>query len=84
MTPLNLVLALSGLFTLLFFYGLLRPLPDPSAALRERYLSLIRMGRSEGLAHLDDRLSSLSQRYPGRTYSWYLKWLVTDLQRAKR
>jgi len=58
--------------------------PDPSGALRERYLKLVRLARSEGEAQLAERLESLSRRFPGRTYRWYLNWLVKDLERAKR
>ena len=55
-----------------------------SEALKERYLSLVRLSRPEGEAQLAERLESLSRRFPGRSYRWYLRWLVTDLERAKR
>jgi hypothetical protein len=84
MTSVHLVAGMAGVFVLLFVYGLLTKSPDPSGALRERYLSLVRLSRSEGEAQLAERLEGLSRRYPGRTYRWYLHWLVTDLERAKR
>src|SRR5690606_18453615 len=44
-TPLHVVLALAAVFSALFLWGLLQRRPDPSAALRERYLKLVRLSR---------------------------------------
>ena len=84
MTPLHVVLAAAALFSLLFLYGFVRTPVDRGAVLRERYLKLVRLSRADGEAQLAERLESLSQRFPGRTYAWYLNWLVNDLERAKR
>ncbi len=84
MTPQHLALGIGALFSVLFIYGLLHTPVDRTAVLRERYLKLVRLARSDGEAQLAERLESLSQRFPGRSYAWYLSWLVTDLERAKR
>jgi hypothetical protein len=84
MTPLYVVIGIAAVFALLFLYGLLVRPSDPSARLREQYLKLVRLSRADGEAQLAERLESLSKRFPGRTYAWYLKWLVNDLERAKR
>jgi hypothetical protein len=84
MTPLHVVVATAAIFSVLFFYGLLSTPADPTAALRERYLKLVRLARPEGEAQLAERLESLSRRFPGRSLAWYLNWLVKDLERAKR
>jgi hypothetical protein len=84
MSPLHVVVAVAAVFAVLFLYGLLQTAPDPSSALRARYLRLMRLAPAEAEGHLADRLVTLSQRFPGRTYRWYLNWLVKDLERAKR
>jgi hypothetical protein len=84
MTPLHLVAGIGIVFSVLFLYGLVQPKADPSAGLRERYLKLVRLSRAEGEAQLAERLEALGQRFPGRSYRWYLEWLVNDLERAKR
>lgn len=84
MTPLHVAAGTAGLFVVLFLYGLLQRKPDPATGLREKYLKLVRLSRADGEAQLAERLESLSQRFPGRTYRWYLAWLITDLERAKR
>ena len=52
--------------------------------LKERFISLSRLGRAKAEVELLDRVESLSERFPGKSYVWYLEWLVTDLERAKR
>jgi hypothetical protein len=84
MSPFNLVTGIATVFTVLFLYGLLKTQPDPSEVLRDRYLRLMRLGRAEGELHLAERLETLSARFPGRSFHWYLSWLVKDLERAKR
>jgi hypothetical protein len=84
MSSFNLAVGIAAVFAVLFLYGFLQTAPDPSAALRERYLKLVRLARPEGEHQLAERLESLSRRFPGRTYRWYLNWLVKDLERAKR
>ena len=84
MTPLNLVIGIAAVFSGLFLYGFVQTRPDPSNALRERYLKLVRLSRADAEHQLAERLESLSRRFPGRTYGWYLNWLVNDLERAKR
>lgn len=84
MTPLHVVAGIAAVFSVLLLYGLVATKPDPSASLRARYLKLVRLSRAEGEHQLAERLESLSKRFPGRTYAWYLNWLVKDLERAKR
>lgn len=84
MTPLHVVAGIAAVFSVLFVYGLVSVRPDPSEALRARYLKLVRLSRAEGEHQLAERLEALSRRFPGRTYAWYLNWLVKDLERAKR
>jgi hypothetical protein len=84
MSPLHLVVGIAAVFSVLFFYGFARSKPDPAAALRDRYLRLMRLPSAEGESHLARRLESLSERFPGRSFEWYLNWLVKDLERAKR
>ncbi|MBK7863348.1 MAG: hypothetical protein IPJ65_33060 [Archangiaceae bacterium] len=84
MNPRHLALAIAVVFALLIFYGLVAQEADRSAALRRKYLKLVRLSKAEGEAQLAERLESLSRRFPGKTYRWYLSWLVNDLERAKR
>ncbi|MBL8950306.1 MAG: hypothetical protein JNK82_05995 [Myxococcaceae bacterium] len=84
MTPLYLVIGIAAVFALLFVYGLFSRPADRSAFLREKYLKLVRLARPEGEAQLAERVEKLSLRFPGKSYAWYLNWLVTDLERAKR
>lgn len=78
------LLGLGAVFAALFLVGLALPPPDPIAALKREYLRLSRLPRAQALAELDDRVERLTERHPGKTYAWYLDWLVTDLKRAKR
>jgi hypothetical protein len=82
--PLHATLGIAVIFCVLFLYGLLQSKPEPGAVLRDRYLRLTRFPRAEAEAHLAQRLESLCQRFPGKSYRWYLQWLITDLERAKR
>ena len=84
MNPLYVVSGIAGLFAVLVLWGFVQTRPDPVAQLRARYLALMRLSPVEGQVHLAERLESLSQRFPGKSYVWYLNWLITDLQRAKR
>ncbi|MHB8874668.1 MAG: hypothetical protein ACYC8T_13345 [Myxococcaceae bacterium] len=84
MSPLSLIAGIAIVFAVLLGWGFLQSGPDPVVPLKARYLALLRMSRAEGQAHLAERLESLSQRFPGRSYVWYLRWLVKDLERAKR
>lgn len=84
MTPLHVISAVAAVFAVLFVFGFLATPPDPSASLRLKYLKLVRLSRPEGEAQLAERLEALSRRFPGKSYGWYLSWLVKDLERAKR
>ena len=84
MTPLHVTVGIAALFCALFVYGFLQSKPDPAAVLRDRYLRLMRVPRHEAEAQLAERLEGLCARFPGKSYRWYLQWLVTDLERAKR
>ncbi|MBI3182146.1 MAG: hypothetical protein HYZ28_08370 [Myxococcales bacterium] len=84
MSPLHLVAGISIVFAVLFLHGLLQRRPDPALSLRARYLALTRLSPAEARAHLAGRLESLSERFPGHSYVWYLSWLVKDLERSKQ
>jgi hypothetical protein len=82
--PLHATLGIAVIFCVLFLFGALQAKPDPAIALRDRYLRLTRFPRAEAEAHLAQRLEALCERFPGKSYRWYLQWLVMDLQKAKR
>ena len=75
-----LVLAAVGLFVA----GFCRPPVKPEARLKRRFTLLSRLGKAQAEAELRDRIEALAERFPGKSYVWYLEWLVTDLERAKR
>jgi hypothetical protein len=84
-TPVYIVLSVMGsLFVVLFVVGFARTPADPLRALKERFITLSRLSKLQAEAELLDRVEALSQRFPGKSYGWYLEWLVTDLERAKR
>lgn len=83
MTPASLAAAIAGLFVALFLAGLITPPRDPIAELRARYLELSRLTRADAKEQLAARIEALTQKFPGKTYLWYLRWLVRDLERAK-
>ena len=72
------------LFVVIFLFGFSVKPPDPIKELKTRFLSLSRLSRAQAEAELLDRVEALSERFPGKSYRWYLEWLVTDLERAKR
>lgn len=79
------ILALAGaVFVALFLVGLVVPPPDPIAALKRRFVTLSRLSQAQADEALEARVEALARRFPGKTYRWYLEWLVTDLERAKR
>lgn len=78
------LLGIAAVFTGVFVAGFVRRPPDPVARLKDRFRALVRLSRVEAEAELIDRLEAVAQRHPGHTYEWYLEWLVTDLERAKR
>lgn len=78
------VAAIAAIFTALFFVGLVLPPPDPIAQLKRQFRVLSRLSPAQADEALDERVQALTRRFPGRSYRWYLQWLVTDLQRAKR
>lgn len=84
MTPFMLLAVLTGAFTLAFFHGFIQRPPDRIAQLQERFITLSRFPRARALDELHDRVETLTVRFPGKTYLWYVEWLVTDLERAKR
>jgi len=63
---------------------LTRRQPDPIARLKRQFVKLSRLPRGQAEDELMDRIDALALRYPGKSYAWYLQWLVTDLERAKR
>ena len=80
----TMVLLLGSAFTVAFLLGFAKTPPDPIRQLKTRFIVLSRLSRSQAEVELLDRVESLADRYPGRSYRWYLEWLVTDLERAKR
>ncbi|MFO0597796.1 MAG: hypothetical protein U0228_21020 [Myxococcaceae bacterium] len=72
------------LFGALFLFGLAQAPPDPIRVLKDRFIVLSRLARPEAESELLDRVEALAERFPGKSYVWYLEWLVTDLERAKR
>lgn len=74
---------IAGLFVFLFILGFLMTPEDPIAVLRDRYFALVRLPRGEAVRELDHRIEGLTVRFPGKPYTWYLRWLVRDLERAK-
>lgn len=80
----TLVLVLGCAFVIIFLLGFAKRPPDPIRRLKERFIALSRLGRAQAEVELLDRVEALSDRFPGKSYVWYLEWLVTDLERAKR
>jgi hypothetical protein len=84
-TPVYIVLLVVGwLFVITFGVGFARKPVDPIRTLKNRFITLSRLSRAQAEAELLDRVESLAERFPGKSYGWYLEWLVTDLERAKR
>ncbi len=80
----TLLLVLGSAFTVAFLLGFAQTPPDPIRQLKARFVVLSRLSRGQAERELLDRVESLSERHPGRSYRWYLEWLVRDLERAKR
>jgi hypothetical protein len=71
-------------FIAAFGYGFAQQPVDPMVRLKARYIALSRGSPAQAEVELVDRIESLAERFPGRSQLWYLQWLVTDLERAKR
>jgi len=84
MNPVHLLIGLGVMFAVAFVVGFVKQPPDQLALLRERYIVLSRQSRAQALHDLEERIDKLRVRFPGKSYRWYLDWLVTDLERAKR
>ena len=84
MNPVLFVEVIAALAALLFVVGFLQGTPDPAPALRARYVRLRRLGVEAGREELEARLRTIRGRFPGRSELWCLRWLVEDLERAKR
>ena len=82
-TIVTLLLVLGCAFFVAFLLGFAKR-PDPIRKAKERFIALSRLSRGQAEAELLDRVEALSERFPGKSYLWYLEWLVTDLERAKR
>lgn len=80
----TLLLVLLCAFVVAFLLGFAQRPPDPIRAMKERFIALSRLSRAQAEVELLDRVESLADRIPGKSYHWYLEWLVTDLERAKR
>lgn len=79
-----LLLIIFGGFALLFTVGFARRPVDRVQQLKRRFMELSFLSRGRGEAELMERVETLAERFPGKPYVWYLEWLVTDLERAKR
>lgn len=71
-------------FVVVFIVGFARTPPDRVKQLKARFAKLSRHARGRVDAELMERVEALAERFPGQSYVWYLEWLVTDLERAKR
>lgn len=71
-------------FIVAFLLGFAKRPPDSIRAMKERFIVLSRLSRGQAEVELLDRVETLSERFPGKSYLWYLEWLVRDLERAKR
>lgn len=80
----TLMLVLCCAFVVAFLLGFAKRPPDPIKRMKERFIMLSRLSRAQAEEELLDRVESLADRFPGKSYYWYLEWLVTDLERAKR
>jgi hypothetical protein len=80
----TLLLVLGAAFIVAFLLGFAQRPPDPIKRLKERFIVLSRMARAQAEVDLLDRVEALAERFPGKSYAWYVEWLVTDLERAKR
>lgn len=76
--------ALGVVFAIVFLVGFVKTPTNSVAALKARYHALSRVAKHQAESDLHDRLVALAERFPGKTERWYLQWLVTDLERAKR
>ena len=79
----RLAVALAAIFAVLFVAGLVRAPRDPIVELRNRFIKLSRLRKMAAARELDVRVEDLTRRFPGKSYGWYLRWLVRDLERAK-
>ncbi|GMU59650.1 MAG: hypothetical protein AMXMBFR34_14130 [Myxococcaceae bacterium] len=76
--------AIAAIFTVLLVIGFLLSPGDPIAELKRKYRVLFRMPPAQVEEALLERVEGLAKKFPGKSYRWYLQWLVTDLERAKR
>lgn len=79
-----LLLIIVAVFAVLFTVGFVRKPVDRVQYLKRRFMQLSFLARGRGDAELMERVEALAERFPGKPYVWYLEWLVTDLERAKR
>lgn len=79
-----LLIIIAAVFAVLFFVGFAKKPVDRVKQLKRRFMELSFLARGRGDAELMERVEALSERFPGKPYVWYLEWLVTDIERAKR
>ena len=77
-------ISLCGLVLVVFSVGFAQRPPNHVQRLKNRFIVLSRLSRPQAEVELLDRVESLAEKFPNQTYLWYLEWLVTDLERAKR
>lgn len=76
--------AFAFFFVAAFVAGFVSTPDDPVRSLERQVISLMRVNKSRGRDELMERVENLRERFPGKSYRWYLEWLLTDLERAKR
>lgn len=79
-----LLVVIAAAFTVMFVVGFAKKPVDRVQFLKRRFMELSFLSRGRGDAELMERIEVLAERFPGKPYVWYLEWLVTDLERAKR
>ncbi len=58
-------------FVVAFLLGFAKKPPDPIRAMKERFIALSRLSRAQAEVELLDRVESLADRFPGKSYHWY-------------
>jgi hypothetical protein len=57
---------------------------DEPSRLRQEYFHSVPLPRAQAEEALARHLAGLQQRYPGRSEIWYLRRILSDLERDRR
>ncbi len=76
------VLVIGALIALGVLYWLLSG--NEASRLRDQYFRTIHLPRAEAEKSLARHLTSLQERHPGKSESWYLRRILADLSRDRR